>query len=46
VTAGDVLRARIELELARPVSPGAHAVVERLRERFGPAVRGVLFYGS
>lgn len=46
MTAGDVLRARIELELARPVSPGAHAVVERLRERFGPAVRGVLFYGS
>jgi hypothetical protein len=46
VTAGDALRARIAQELAQPVTPGAHAVVERLRERFGPAMRGVLFYGS
>ncbi|MGH7787329.1 MAG: hypothetical protein ACRERC_10715 [Candidatus Binatia bacterium] len=46
MTAGEALRARIALELAQPVSPGAHAVVERLRERFGPALRGVLFYGS
>jgi hypothetical protein len=46
VTAGAALRARIEQELAQPVSPGSQAVVERLRERFGPAVRGVLFYGS
>ncbi len=46
MTASEALRAHIALELARPVSPGAHAVVERLRERFGPALRGVIFYGS
>jgi hypothetical protein len=46
VTATPALRARIARELEQPVSPAAHAVVEHLRQRFGPALRGVLFYGS
>lgn len=36
----------VEAELAQPVSPGTHALSARLRERYGAAVRGVLFYGS
>ncbi|MEO6029308.1 MAG: hypothetical protein ABIR79_20790 [Candidatus Binatia bacterium] len=36
----------IRAELARPVPPGAHALTARLRERFGPALRAVLMYGS
>jgi hypothetical protein len=40
------LEAMIRLELARPVPPGAHALAERLREIFGPALRAVLMYGS
>jgi hypothetical protein len=46
VTALDALRQRIEGELAQPGTPGADALVDRLRERYGAAVRGVLFYGS
>lgn len=46
MTAVDALRQRIEGELAQPVSPGAHVLVECLCERYGAAVRGVLFYGS
>jgi hypothetical protein len=36
----------VEAELAQSVSPGTHALAARLRERYGDAVRGVLFYGS
>lgn len=46
MNAHQALRARIEGELAQPVSAGAHALVDRLRERYGSALRGVLFYGS
>jgi hypothetical protein len=46
VTPRDALHGHIERELAQPVSAGAHALVERLRERYGAALRGVLFYGS
>jgi hypothetical protein len=40
------LEALVTRELDRPVPPGAHALVERLRVRFGSALRGVLMYGS
>lgn len=46
MTAHAALRAHIAAELAQPVPAGADALVARLRERFGPALRGVLFYGS
>jgi hypothetical protein len=46
VTPSDALRAHIERELMQPVPAGAHALAERLRERYGAALRGVLFYGS
>lgn len=36
----------VAAELRQPVSTAAHALVARLRERYGTAVRGVLFYGS
>jgi hypothetical protein len=40
------LAALIRDELARPVPTGAHALVDRMRSRFGPALRAVLMYGS
>ena len=47
MTAGrDRLVQFIADELARPVSAGAIAVAERVRELYGDAVRAVLFYGS
>lgn len=36
----------IRRELAQPVPPGAQVLADRLRERFGPALRAVLMYGS
>lgn len=50
--AGSTVKTSTELvqmvadELRQPVSAGAHSLVARLRERYGAAVRGVLFYGS
>jgi hypothetical protein len=44
--ASAALATLIRAELARPVPPGAHALTARLRERFGPALRAVLMYGS
>lgn len=46
VTVPDDLVQMITTELGQPVPTGAHALVARLRERYGAAVRGVLFYGS
>jgi hypothetical protein len=47
MTAGPpTLERTIRDELAQPVPPGAHLLVERLRERYGPALRAVLLYGS
>lgn len=46
MTPSEALRAHIAAELAQPVPAAAEALVERLRERFGAALRGVLFYGS
>jgi len=46
VTASNGLLELVEAELAQPVSPGAHALAERIRARHGAAVRAVLFYGS
>jgi hypothetical protein len=47
MTAGrDRLVQFIAEELARPVSAGAVAVTERVRELYGDAVRAVLLYGS
>ena len=40
------LEQMIDRELAQPVPPGAHALADRLRERYGPALRAVLMYGS
>ncbi len=40
------LERMIRRELDQPVPPGAHALAERLRERFGSALRAVLMYGS
>jgi hypothetical protein len=36
----------IRQELAQPVPAGAHALADRLRERYGPDLRAVLMYGS
>jgi hypothetical protein len=46
VTAPANLTRLIAAELAQPISAGAHALTAQLRERYGAAVRGVLFYGS
>ena len=40
------LEALVDRELRQPVQPEALAVADVLRERFGDAVRAVLFYGS
>ena len=40
------LAALVDAELRQPVTSGTHALVTRVRERFGTAVRGVLLYGS
>lgn len=40
------LEQMIRQELAQPVPPGAHALADRLRERYGTALRAVLMYGS
>jgi len=42
----DDLARVLEHELRQPVPAGAMALVTRLRERYGSALRGVLFYGS
>ena len=44
--AADELLEIVHRELARPVSPGAHALTTRLRSLYGSALRGVLLYGS
>jgi hypothetical protein len=44
--AGGDLVAFVAEELARPVSAGALAVADGVRELYGEAVRGILFYGS
>jgi hypothetical protein len=36
----------IAAETARPVAPGVQRMVQAVRERFGAAVAGVIFYGS
>src|SRR5262245_14766073 len=46
VTSTADLKRLIDIELAQPVSPGAHALTEALRKRYGNAVRAVLLYGS
>ncbi len=40
------LEEMIRQELAQPVPSGAHALAERLRERYGSDLRAVLMYGS
>jgi hypothetical protein len=40
------LEQMIHEELAQPVPPGAHALADRLRERYGASLRAVLMYGS
>jgi hypothetical protein len=42
----DELVRLVERELQQPVPAGAHTLVARVRERYGKAVRAVLFYGS
>lgn len=44
--AGTALQQMIADELAQPVPAGAHALAERLRARYGPALRAVIMYGS
>lgn len=36
----------VALQSARPVAPALHRLCERMIDRFGPAVAGVIFYGS
>ncbi len=45
-TALSALEEMIGRELDRPVPAGAHVLAERLRVRFGNALRAVLMYGS
>jgi hypothetical protein len=46
MTAAIALEDAIARELDRPVPSGAHLLVERLRVRFGNALRAVVMYGS
>ncbi len=45
-TARAALEEMIAEELAQPSPPGAQALADRLRERYGSALRAVLMYGS
>ena len=40
------IRAVIDVETAKPVAPGVQSMAAAIRQRFGPAVAGVIFYGS
>lgn len=44
--ARDELRALLRAEALRPAPQGAHALLGALRERYGEAVLGAIFYGS
>ncbi|HET6473183.1 MAG TPA: hypothetical protein VFG38_15160 [Pseudomonadales bacterium] len=46
MSARDTILQIVHEELAQPVPPEALAVADRLREIYGSAVRGILFYGS
>src|SRR5262245_19324096 len=46
MTASLALTQMIQRELAQPVPTGAHALSDRLRERYGSAVRAIVMYGS
>lgn len=40
------IRAVIDVETAKPVAPGVQSMTAAVRQRFGPAVAGIIFYGS
>lgn len=40
------LTEEVAAQSARPVAPALHRLCERMIDRFGPAVAGVIFYGS
>ncbi|WP_119418082.1 hypothetical protein [Desertibaculum subflavum] len=47
--AGDamqLIRTAIDAETSKPVTAGVQRMVAAVRERFGPAVAGIIFYGS
>lgn len=47
--AGDamqLIRTAIDAETSKPVPAGVQRMVAAVRERFGPAVAGIIFYGS